>query len=403
MNLETIQAIEDAHFARVYARRPIAVVKGKGIHVYDSTGKEYIDCAGGYGTCLVGHTHPRVTAAISEQAGTLTSCHGSTYNNARASLLDRLTRIMPSSLERVFLSNSGAEAVECAFKVARKATGRRKILAMKGGFHGKTHGALSATWDNKYRKSFEPLVPDFEHVPFGDEDAAKAAVSSDTAAVIVEPIQGEAGIRIPPPNWLRLLMDLAHDEGALVIADEVQTGFGRTGKMLACGHFEATPDIVCLGKGVASGLPIGLTLAGDEVMGKLSGGEHTSTFGGNPVVCAAATATIDVLLDERLVENAGMVGDYLKSELLRLQKRLRIIREVRGMGLMIGVEMRFDVLSILQHALEGGVLLLDAGRNVLRFLPPLCLSRADVDNVVSVLDKSLESEEIARLPGQPAQ
>ncbi len=403
MNLETIQALEDAHLARVYARRPIAIVSGKGVHVYDSSGKDYIDCAGGYGTCLVGHTHPRVTAAISEQARTLTSCHGSTYNNARASLLDRLTRIMPSRLERVFLSNSGAEAVECAFKVARKATGRRKIIAMKGGFHGKTHGALSATWDNKYRKSFEPLVPDFTHVPYGDEEAAKAAISSDTAAVIVEPIQGEAGIRVPPPDWLHLLMNLAHDEGSLVIADEVQTGFGRTGKVLACEHFEVTPDILCLGKGVASGLPIGLTLAEDEIMGKLSGGEHTSTFGGNPVVCAAATATIDVLFDEHLVENAGVVGGYLKSELLNLKKRFRITREVRGMGLMVGVEMRFDVLPILQHTLEGGVLLLDAGRNVLRFLPPLCLTRADVDNVVSVLDKSLESEEIARLPGQPAQ
>ncbi len=403
MNLETIQALEDAHLARFYARRPIAIVRGKGVHIYDNSGKEYVDCAGAYGTCLVGHTHPRVTAAISEQAGTLTSCHGSTYSNARASLLDRLTRILPSSLERVFLSNSGAEAVECAFKVARKATGKRKIVAMKGGFHGKTHGALSATWDNRYRRSFEPLVPDFTHVPYGDEEAAKATISSDTAAIIVEPIQGEAGIRVPPPDWLRLLMDLACDEGALVIADEVQTGFGRTGKMLACQHFEVTPDILCLGKGVASGLPIGLTLAGDEVMGKLSAGEHTSTFGGNPVVCAAAAATIDVLLDEHLVENASTVGSYLKSELLGLQKKLRIIREVRGMGLMVGVETRFDVLPILQYALDEGVLLLDAGRNVLRFLPPLCISRADVDLVVSVLEKSLELEEIAKLPSQTAQ
>ncbi len=295
------------------------------------------------------------------------------------------------------MSNSGSEAVEAAIKIARKATGRRKIVAMKGGYHGKTHGALSATWDTKYRKSFEPLVPDFTHIPYGDDESAKTSISNDTAAVIIEPVQGEGGVRTPHPGWLPLLKDLCRDIGALLVADEVQTGFGRTGRMFASDHYGVVPDILCLGKGVASGLPIGLTLASDRVMGTLAPGEHTTTFGGNPVVCAAAAATIDVLLDEGLIDNAERVGTYLKNQLAVLQQNLRIIREVRGMGLMVGVEMRFEVLQILEEALRRGILLLDAGRNVLRFLPPLCISLSQVDQVISGLRESMEIEQTAKL------
>ena len=398
MNSSDIRMIEDAHSARFYARRPIAIVNGKGALVFDAEGKEYVDCAGGYGTCVIGHAHPVVVEAIAQQAHKLISCHGSTYNDARASLLSRLVTILPAGLSRVFLSNSGAEAVECAIKLARKSTGRRKIVAIKGGFHGKTHGALSATWDSKYRKSFEPLVPDFVHIPFGNFEGAKSAVSNDTAAVLVEPIQGEGGIRVPPPDWLPLLRDLAQDAGALLVADEIQTGFGRTGRMFACDHFGVIPDIMCLGKGIASGLPMGVTAASDRTMGFMAVGEHSSTFGGNPVVCAAAEATIRVLLEEQLVENAAKVGTHFKDELLGMQRELRIIREVRGLGLMLGAEMRFDVYSILQSTLQNGVLLLDAGRNVLRFLPPLSIRHEHVDRVVSCLRSILVEEQFAKLP-----
>jgi len=390
--------IEDAHSARFYARRPIAIVNGKGALVFDAEGKEYVDCAGGYGTCVIGHAHPVVVEAIAQQAHKLISCHGSTYNDARASLLSRLVTILPAGLSRVFLSNSGAEAVECAIKLARKSTGRRKIVAIKGGFHGKTHGALSATWDSKYRKSFEPLVPDFVHIPFGNFEGAKSTVSNDTAAVLVEPIQGEGGIRVPPPDWLPLLRDLAQGAGALLVADEIQTGFGRTGRMFACDHFGVIPDIMCLGKGIASGLPMGVTAASDRTMGFMAVGEHSSTFGGNPVVCAAAEATIRVLLEEQLVENAAKVGTHFKDQLLGMQRELRIIREVRGLGLMLGAEMRFDVYSILQSTLQNGVLLLDAGRNVLRFLPPLSIRHEHVDRVVSCLRSILVEEQFAKLP-----
>jgi acetylornithine/LysW-gamma-L-lysine aminotransferase len=391
--------IEDTHLARFYARKPIAIVNGRGAVIFDAEGREYVDCAGGYGTCIVGHAHPAVVEAIAQQAQKLISCHGSTYNDARARLLSRLASILPPGFDRVFLSNSGAEAIECAIKLARKSTGRRKIIAIKGGYHGKTHGALSATWDRKYRKSFEPLDTDFAHIPFGDFEGAKSAVSNETAAVLLEPIQGESGIRVPPPNWLPLLRDLTRDAGALLIADEIQSGFGRTGQMFACEHFGVTSDILCLGKGIASGLPLGVTTSSEVIMGSMGVGEHSSTFGGNPVVCAAAEATINVLREERLVHNAAEVGTYFKDQLQNMQSELRIIREVRGLGLMLGVEMRFDVYSILQSAIQNGVLMLDAGRNVLRFLPPLCIRQDQIDRVASCLRSILVEEQVAKLPG----
>jgi len=388
--------IEDAHYARVYARNPITLVSGKGAIVYDAAGRQYVDLAGGYGTCIVGHAHPRVSDAIAKQASMLISCHSSAYNDARASFILKLTQILPYHLNRIFLSNSGAEAVECSIKVARKHTKRRKIVAIKNGYHGKTYGALSATWDSKYRKNFEPLVSDFTHIPFNNQEVAKEAISRDTAAVIVEPIQGEGGIRVAAKEWISLLADLAIDAGALLIADEIQSGFGRTGKMFASDHFDIEPDIVCLGKGIASGLPVGVTAAPDAVMGSLEVGEHTSTFGGNPVVCAAGSATIDVLRDENLVERAAVEGEYFREELLKVQRECRVVREIRGLGLMLAAELRFDVHSIVLSALQEGILMLNAGRNVLRFLPPLCIERAQVDRTVDTLRGILEREEIAK-------
>lgn len=398
MNSSDIRMIEEAHLARFYARKPVTLVRGKDVLLFDAEGKEYIDCTGGYGTCIVGHSHPVVADAIAQQAHKLISCHGSTYNDARANMLSILATILPPGLDRVFLSNSGAESVELAIKLARKSTGKRKIVAIKGGFHGKTHGALSATWESKYRKSYEPLVPDFVHIPFGKFEDAKAAISKDTAAVLVEPIQGESGIRVPPPDWLPLLRNLTQDTGALMIADEIQTGFGRTGRMFASNHYGVTPDIMCLGKGIASGLPMGVTVAPEKIMSSMAVGEHSSTFGGNPVVCAAAEATIKVLLKEQLVENAAKSGAYFKDQLLDMQRELRIIREVRGTGLMLGMEMRFDIYSILQSVVQNGVLMLDAGRNVLRFLPPLTIKKEHIDRVVSCLKTVLVKEQLAKLP-----
>jgi [amino-group carrier protein]-gamma-(L-lysyl/L-ornithyl)-L-glutamate aminotransferase len=393
------RAIEDTHYAKYYARKPVTIVRGKGALLYDDRGGEYVDCTGAYGACIVGHAHPRVVEAITDQAQKLIACHGSVYNDARARFTSKLTNILPIGLDRIFLSNSGTEAVECAIKVARKSTRKRKIVAVKGGFHGKTHGALSATWDSKYRKNFEPLIPGFVHIPFDNVEVAKVTITNDTAAVLVEPIQGEGGIRVPSKSWMGLLQDLVHDAGGLLVADEIQTGFGRTGKMFAAEHSGLQPDILCLGKGVASGLPIGITAASSETMDSLSVGEHTSTFGGNPVVCAAGSATIDVLFEERLVDNAMKVGEYFKAGLMQLMNAHRIIREVRGLGLMVAVEARFDVHQMILGALQQGVLMLDAGRNILRFLPPLCIQSEQVDRVLGILPKVLEKEELAKLSG----
>jgi acetylornithine/LysW-gamma-L-lysine aminotransferase len=399
MTIADADEIEEAHYARYYARKPVTILRGNGAFVYDEKGREYIDCTGAYGTCIVGHAHPKVAQAISDQANKLIACHGSTYNDARALFLSKLSAILPTGLNRLFLTNSGAEAIECAIKVARKSTGRRQIVAIKGAFHGKTHGALSATWDAKYRKNFEPLVPGFVHIPFDNSEIAKETVTNETAAVLVEPIQGEGGIRVPSKEWMALLSDLIHDAGGLLVADEIQTGFGRTGKMFASEHLGINPDILCLGKGIASGLPIGATAASDATMSSLSVGEHTSTFGGNPVVCSAGSATIDVLLEEKLVDNAAKVGEYFKAALVALMDKRRIMREVRGLGLMLAVETRFDIHQILTNALHEGVLMLDAGRNVLRFLPPLCIQEEHVERVLAVLAKILEKEELAKLPG----
>ena len=399
MTLPNIQEIEDAHYAKYYARKPVAIIRGSGALLYDEKDREYVDCTGAYGACIVGHAHPKVAQAISDQAKKLIASHASTYNDARAFFASKLSTILPPELNRLFLSNSGAEAIECAVKVARKSTGKRKIVAVKGGFHGKTHGALSATWDVKYRKNFEPLVPGFTHIPFDNSEAAKETVTNDTAAVLVEPIQGEGGIRVPSKEWMMLLADLVHDAGGLLVVDEIQTGFGRTGRMFASEHVGIKPDILCLGKGLASGLPIGAAAAAEETMASLSVGEHTTTFGGNPVVCAAGAATIDVLLEEGLVDNAAKTGEYFKAGLSELMSTHRIMREVRGLGLMLAVETRFDVHQILTNALHEGVMMLDAGRNVLRFLPPLCIQTSQVERVLTVLSRILEREELAKLPG----
>jgi acetylornithine/LysW-gamma-L-lysine aminotransferase len=398
---DQIIAAEQKVMANVYAKRPVVIVKGSADLLWDKDGKEYIDCTGSYGSCIVGYCHPKVVEAIKKQSEKLTSCHGFMYNDSRSELLQRIVKIAPRGLDRVFLSNSGAEAVECALKLARKYTGKKEIIAMMGAYHGKTLGALSVTWDKKYRDPFMPLVPQVKHVPFGNIEKLRENISTDTAAVITEPIQGESGIRFPPNDFLKQLRDLCNEKEILLIIDEIQTGFGRTGKLFAFQHFGIVPDITCLAKGVAGGIPIGLTLSTNEIMSSLKVGEHSTTYGGNPIACAAAAATIDVLEQENLPEKARAQGDYLVSRLNQMKDHHPIIREVRGLGLMIGAEMRFDVIDIIIGSLERGVLMLDAGRNVLRFLPPLVITRAHIDRAVEVLDEVIGEKESGRLSGKP--
>ena len=386
-------AIEDSHLARVYQKFPAGIVSGRGARVYDVSGKEYIDCMGGYGVSLVGHCHPKVVKAIQGQSERLISCHGSYYNDKRAELLEKLFSISPKGLTKIFLCNSGAESVECALKAATKYTGRKEIVSMLRGYHGKTFGALSATWSPKYRTPFQPWInPNVKFVPFGKLEKAEEAVTEDTAAVIVEPVQGEGGIHIAPDGFLQGLRDLCDERNAVLILDEVQTGFGRTGRMWASEHWGATPDIMCLSKAMGGGLPIGATIAREQIMDSLKVGEHSSTFGGNPLACAAACATIDVILEENLAGRAQVLGQHFMGILEKMVDDYRVLREVRGLGLMVGLESRTFIRDVLMEALERGVILLYSGKNVIRFLPPLVIEKEELEKAAGILTEIFGEE-----------
>jgi len=392
VNEKEIIETEQKIMADTFAKRDLTLTKGKGALVWDINGNEYIDCTGSYGVAVVGHCHPKVVEAVQNQVEKLIACHASFYNDSRSILLQKIIGLAPEGLTRVFLSNSGAESVECAIKLARKYSGKSEIIAMVGAFHGKTMGALSATFKKKYKAPFMPLVPGFKHVPPNNLEKVKAAITDKTAAIIVEPVRGEGGIRPSNDKFLAGLRKICDEKSVLLIFDEVQTGFGRTGKVFACENWNVVPDILCLAKSVAGGLPMGATFAKEEVMAAFNRGEHSSTFSGNPLVCAAASAAIDVLVEENLAERAASLGKYFMDKLTDLQQKYNIIREVRGMGLMIGVEFRFDVYNIIVGCKEQGVLVLDAGRNVVRFLPPLVITKEQIDKVIEVLDNVLEKE-----------
>ncbi len=392
MNEKEIVELEEKNMAQTFAKRNRVITRGKGALVWDINGNEYIDCTGSYGVAVVGHCHPKVVEAVQKQVETLIACHASFYNDARSELLQKLIRLAPEGIDKVFLSSSGAESVECAIKLARKYSGKSEIIAMMGAFHGKTMGALSATWKKKYRDAFMPLVPGFKHVPPNNLEKIKSAITDETAGILVEPIRGEGGVLLPTDDFLPGLRELCDKNDVLLIFDEVQTGFGRTGKVFACEHWNVVPDIICLAKSIAGGLPMGATFAREEVMAAFQRGEHSSTFSGNPLVCAAASAAIDVLVEERLPERATEIGSYFKSKLNGLAEKYKIVREVRGLGLMLGMELRFDVYNILFDCMNNGVLILDAGKNVVRFLPPLVIEKEQIDKVIEVLDSALEKE-----------
>jgi len=395
-------AIEQQFAANIYARKNLVIERGKGAILWDKSGREYIDCWSAYGVALVGHCHPKVVEAIKRQVEVLHSCHNSVYTEARSEFLKKFMAITPNGLKRAFMSNSGTESVETALKMARRFTGKTDIIAFVGAFHGKTMGALSATWNPKYRANFEPLVPGFKHVPYGKTEPVAEAITENTAAIIVEPVQGESGVKVPPAEFLNELRELCDRKNVLLILDEVQTGFGRTGKLFACEHSGVIPDILCLAKSVAGGLPFGVTVAREDVVGALKIGEHSSTFGGNPLVCAAASATIDIIMRENLPERADKLGKRFMAKLEEMRQRHRIVREVRGRGLMIGVECRFDIYNILVGTQSRGAIILDAGRNVLRFLPPLVITEEQLDRVATLVD-TVVGEEDAKLCSTPSQ
>lgn len=378
--------VEDRYSTGVTPKRNVVIVRGKGARVWDADGREYIDCVGGHGTANVGHCHEAVIDAITAQARRLIVCPEIFHSDVRAELLDTLVAITPEGLDRVFLCNSGTEAVEAGIKFARASTGRPEIIAAMRGFHGRTLGALSATWNPKYREPFEPLVPGFTHVPYNDAAALDGAVSERTAAVLLEVVQGEGGVRPGTGEFLRRAQAICRERGALFIVDEVQTGFGRTGRLFACEHDDLRPDILCLAKSMAGGLPMGATVCTERASAvpKMS---HGSTFGGNPVMCAAALAAIRVIREERLPERARDLGQYFMQRLEEI--KTSEVREVRGLGLMIGVELKGKVTPLLRGLMARGVLALPAGNTVLRFLPPLVITRSEIDTVVECVAETL--------------
>ena len=384
--MENTFETENRYTSGVYAKREINIVRGLGALLYDDAGNEYFDCAGGQGVANLGHAHPAVAAAIAEQARTLISCPEMFYNPNRAMLLERLVGLAPDTIRHAFLCNSGTEAVEAALKFARASSGRPEIVAAMRGFHGRTFGALSATWNKKYRAPFEPLVPGFRHVPYNNLDKLEQVVGNKTAAVILEVVQGESGVILGETEFLRGAQDLCRRNGALLVIDEVQTGFGRTGKMFALEHHRLEPDLICLAKSIAGGVPMGAVLIGERV-GVLESGSHSSTFGGNPLACAAALATLNALENERLVSRAAELGEYLLERLGRIDSPL--VREVRGLGLMIGIETKQKVTPYLKELMERGVLALPAGLSVIRLLPPLVINRAQIDQVVEIITEVL--------------
>ena len=384
---------EDNYLGNLYQRFPINISKGKGAIVWDVSGNEYIDCMGGYGVALIGHCNDRVVNAIKNQSEKLITCHMSIYNNVRLEFLEKMSKISPKKLSKVFFSNSGAESTEAALKFSRKFTGKSGIIAMSGGYHGKTFGALSVTHNEKYRKSFQPLLEGVKFVPYSNPSKIEESLDDSIGTVIIEPIQGETGIIVPSDGVLQQIRKICDQNDLVLIFDEIQTGLGRTGRMWAGEHWSTTPDIMCLAKGIAGGLPMGLTLCKPEILDAMKVGEHSSTFAGNPLSCSAGIATIESIIEENLVENAAKVGNIFKNGLFQLKENHRIVRDVRGLGLMLALELRFDIKDILFDGIKEGLLMLYSGRNIIRLLPPLVLDEVKVAKTLSIMDKLLTKEE----------
>jgi LysW-gamma-L-lysine/LysW-L-ornithine aminotransferase len=380
--------IETKYGAGVYAKQQLSIVRGQGASLFDVDGNEYLDCSSGHGVANLGHSHPRVAAAIAEQAVTLITLFESYPNDKRAALMQKMATLVPG-MERVFFCNSGTESVEAALKFARISTGRTNIIAAMRAFHGRTFGSLSATFNKKYRQGVEPLVPGFSHVPYNNIGALENAVTDETAAVILEVIQGEGGVYPTDVDYIQAARRICDERGALLIVDEIQSGFGRTGKMFAVQHFDVTPDLLCCAKSLAGGVPIGAVLIGGNVQ-NLTPGVHGSTFGGNPLSCAAALAALEAIEDEDLAGQAAEKGAYLIGKLRQIESPL--VRDVRGMGLMIGIELKQKVAPYLKALQEHNVIALNAGMTVLRLLPPLVISYEQIDRLVSVLEEVLTSE-----------
>ena len=372
------------------ARRGDAVfVRGEGSWLYDADGRQYLDLASAQGVALLGHCHPSISEAIARQAATLISCPAFLYNDMRAQFADALTQVLPKHLQYVFLANSGAEAIDGALKFARLTTKRAAFVSTTKGFHGRTMGALSVTWEPKYREGFGPLL-ETTHVPFNNAAALDAAITDNTAGVIFEVVQGESGVNIASAEFVQAAQRLCRERGALLIVDEIQTGFGRTGRWFAVEHVGLEPDIMCLAKGLGAGFPMGAFAYTQRVRDALSQGVHGSTFGGSPLACATGLAALHAYRGEGLIEQSARLGAVMLQQLRNALAGVEVVRDIRGLGLMLAVELRTKVAPVLKSLMvDHGVLALPAGPTVLRLLPPLVITEEQIEIGVRAISTAI--------------
>ena len=387
-----VKNLTERYIAHTYKRQPLTLVKGRGMFVWDSRGKRYVDFVGGIAVCSLGHCYPALVKAVSAQAKKLMHVSNLYYIQPQAELAALLAKIVPKPIDKFFFCNSGAEANEGALKLAIKHTKRQRIIAMQGSFHGRTAVTVGATWKAAYREPFAALVPKiFDFVPFDDLAAVERMIGDQTAAVIVEPIQGEGGVNVPSDDYLPGLRELCDKHGLLLICDEVQSGMGRTGKWFACEHWGVKPDIITMAKALGGGFPIGCFGARSEVAKSFSPGDHASTFGGNPLACAAGKAVVQTMTRLKLPQRAAKMGEYFKKHLEELASKHNCVRDVRGKGLMIGMELSSKELAdkVVVNARENGFLINATADKALRFVPPLVVERRHIDRLIKVLDKIL--------------
>ncbi len=393
MATEELREDADRYLMNTYARTPISIVRGRGSRVYDLEGREYLDFVAGIAVNVLGHGHPDLIAAIQKQAQHLLHASNLYYTEPQAKLAKML--VEQSFAKKVFFCNSGAEANEAAIKLARRyahkkyGAERYEIITMLQSFHGRTMATLTATGQEKVQKGFEPLVPGFTHVPFNNLSAVEQAVSGKTAAILVEPIQGEGGVQVADKSYLKGLHELCRQKDLLLIFDEVQTGVGRTGTLFAYEQFGVAPDIMTLGKGLGGGLPIGACLATETAAAAFEPGTHASTFGGNPVCCAAGLAVLRTLLEGRVLEHGRRMGAYLARGLQDMKDRLPMVKEARGLGLLQGLELTVDGKPVVADCLARGLLINCTADRVLRFVPPLIITQADIDRLLDLLNQVL--------------
>jgi len=396
MEMKKLIDESNLYIMNTYKRFPIVLRKGRGMKVWSTDGKEYLDFVGGVAVNILGHCHPKVVIAIQKQAQRL--LHVSNYYHIGPQIRLAKLLIQRTFADKVFFCNSGAEANEAAIKLARKYSkenvnpDRFEIITAENSFHGRTLAALTATGQEKFQKGFEPLVLGFKHVPFNDVDAIGQAITMNTCAIMLEPVQGEGGVKIPDPDYLKEVKKICDENSLLLILDEVQTGMGRTGKFFAYEHFGITPDIMTIAKGLGGGVPIGAMLSTDKVASAFQPGTHASTFGGNPLVCAAAVTTIETLLEDGFIlDQCNRMSEYMKERLKNLKEKFpTLISDIRGLGLLIGMELTRDCDSVVKACLEMGVLVNCAAGNVLRFIPPLIVQKKDIDHLINVLEKALQ-------------